>query len=159
MIPVNQTKFAIKNSNGEYVQRGNCYAACIASMLEVPITEVPNVEVFFDMESGFWSEVMMTFLNHKGWDLCSDIMLRRFHPNETGGFNFMSSYNPEKREERFIDDYYKYKDKFYLVSGDSPRGIRHMCIYQNGLLVHDPHPSKDGLINFHEFQTLDKKEA
>lgn len=52
MIPVTQTKIVIKDVNGNRVVHGNCYAACIASILEVPITEVPNVEVFFHLDNG-----------------------------------------------------------------------------------------------------------
>lgn len=48
MIPVTQTKMVVRNQAGEMVVRGNCWAAAIASMLEVPISEVPNAEVFFD---------------------------------------------------------------------------------------------------------------
>lgn len=47
MTPVTQTKVVVKNSKGNTVVNGNCYAAAIASMLDVPITEVPNIEVFF----------------------------------------------------------------------------------------------------------------
>lgn len=45
MTPVTQTKVVVKNSKGNTVVNGNCYAAAIASMLDVPITEVPNIEV------------------------------------------------------------------------------------------------------------------
>lgn len=48
------------------------------------------------------------------------------------------------------------KDKYYLVSGKSPRGIKHMCIYKNGILVHDPHPSKEGITDLTDFQELCK---
>ncbi len=45
---------------------------------------------------------------------------------------------------------------FYLVTGDSPRGIKHICIYKDGSLYHDPHPSGEGLINEEYFEYLDK---
>lgn len=150
MDKVNQTKVVIKNSKDEVVVRGNCYAACIASILELPISEVPNVEVFYHMEGSFWIEVMLTFLNSKGWDLCSDEMLKRFHPDL-----FMVSFDGTDENGK-IPQYYEYKDKPYLVSGKSPRGFYHTCIYVNGILSHDPHPSKDGLITMENFQTLEK---
>lgn len=152
MIPVTQTKVVVKNSKGEEVVRGNCYAAAVASMLEVPITEVPNVEVFFHLDNGYWNEVMLTFLESKGWELCSDTMLQRFHPEF--GFSFEGT-----DENGKIPQYYEYKDKYYLVSGKSPRGVHHICIYQNGKLVHDPHPSREGLISLDYFQTLEKVEV
>ncbi|CCH01266.1 hypothetical protein FAES_3257 [Fibrella aestuarina BUZ 2] len=42
----------------------------------------------------------------------------------------------------------------YLVSGDTERGTYHVCIYQDGKLLHDPHPSGAGLINVKEIQML-----
>lgn len=151
MIPVQQTKVVIKNSKGEMIVRGNCYAACIASIMELPITEVPNVETLYHIDGSLWIEIMLAFTNSKGYDLCSDNMLKRFHPNETGGFDFSGT-----DENGKIPEYYEYKDKYYLVSGLSPRGFSHTCIYQNGKLVHDPHPTKEGLITLEDFQTLDK---
>lgn len=34
---------------------------------------------------------------------------------------------------------------FYIANGPSPRGIRHSVVYQDGQLVHDPHPQNVGL--------------
>jgi len=47
-------------------------------------------------------------------------------------------------------------DSYYLVTGMSPRGVNHVCIYQNGELYHDPHPSGDGLLNENNFETIIK---
>lgn len=148
MMPITQTKVVIKNSKGDIVQRGNCFAACIASILEVPITEVPNVEVFYHLDNGYHTEVMLTFLNSKGWDLCNDNMLQRFHP-DVFGYSFDGTDKNGK-----ISQYYDYKDTYYLASGKSPRDIQHICIYKNGHLVHDPHPCKEGLISLEYFYTL-----
>ena len=32
-----------------------------------------------------------------------------------------------------------------IASGPGPRGLQHSVIYSNGTLVHDPHPSGEGL--------------
>lgn len=144
MIPVIQTKVVVKNSQDECVVRGNCFAAVVASILELPITEVPNVEVFFHMQnSGYWQEVMLTFLQSKGWELCDDRRFKLFHEKTHG---------PAFELEKVLE----LKDRLYLVSGKSPRGFYHICIYQNGKLVHDPHPSKEGLLTEDYFQTLEK---
>lgn len=150
MIPVMQTKVVVNKSNGEQVRRGNCFAACIASLLELPIEEVPNVEVFFQFEDSFyWSEVMSEFLRLKGYELMNDNMVKRFHPEF--GYSFEGT-----DENGKISDYYKYVDVYYLVSGKSAMGVSHICIYQNGKLIHDPHPTKEGLISLTNFQTLEK---
>lgn len=147
MIPITQTKVVIKNSKNEVIQRGNCFAAVVASILEVPITEVPNVEVFYHMDDGYHSEVMLRFLLSKGWELCSDDRFECFHN--------------EMLYERYGENKYhklrkELKDKYYLVSGKSPRGVSHICIYKNGELVHDPHPTREGLETIEYFETLDK---
>lgn len=86
MTPVTQTKVVIKNNKGETVTHGNCYAAAIASIIGLPITEVPNVEVFFHLppDSCYWLEVMLTFLESKGYELCSDDRFRVFHDGQFG---------------------------------------------------------------------------
>lgn len=33
----------------------------------------------------------------------------------------------------------------YLAAGPSPRGVRHMVVYQDDKLFWDPHPSRDGI--------------
>ena len=58
MVPVTQTKISVFNSAGEYVVYGNCYAAAIASLLELPISEVPNIEVLYDIDNGFYRKVL-----------------------------------------------------------------------------------------------------
>jgi hypothetical protein len=145
MVPVTQTKVVVKNSNGEYVVRGNCYAAAIASIMELPIEEVPNVEVFFHMSSDYWQEVMLIFINSKGWDLCSDDRFKVFHD---GTFGLDKGNRSQYLEEC--------KDKYYLVTGKSARGVLHICVYKNGKLVHDPHPTKEGLLTEETFQVLEK---
>lgn len=145
MIPVTQTKVVVKNSKDEIVVRGNCYAACVASLLEVPITEVPNVEVFYHLDNGYHDEVMLTFLQSKGWELCSDDTFKCFHTVFTDeNYSEMDKMQMER------------KDKYYLASGKSKRGVSHICIFKNGNLVHDPHPTKEGLETIEYFQTLEK---
>jgi len=36
---------------------------------------------------------------------------------------------------------------YYLVSGPSPRGVSHMVVYRDGKLAHDPHPSREGILD------------
>lgn len=49
-------------------------------------------------------------------------------------------------------------DEYYLVSGDTERNTYHICIYKNGKLWHDPHPSQTGLINEKQFEYMRKNE-
>jgi hypothetical protein len=35
-----------------------------------------------------------------------------------------------------------------MAFGRSPRGVGHAVVWQDGAIVHDPHPSRDGLVGF-----------
>lgn len=145
MIPITQTKVVVRNEKGDIVVHGNCYAAAIASIMELPITEVPNVEVFFCSDQDYWMEVMHMFLQLKGWELYTNTDFKVFHDGKHG-----------VAEGKRFDMMQYCENKYYFASGPSARGVRHICIYQNGQLVHDPHPSKDGLIEVDTFQELIK---
>lgn len=149
MIPVKQTKVSIKRKSGKTVQNGNCFAAVIASMLELPITEVPNVEVFFQFDGMCWHEVMNEFLRLKGYELVTDSRFKCFHPELVDKCSASDI-------ECLVVTSLELKDRYYFVSGLSSRGVRHICIFKNGQMVHDPHPSNDGLETLEVFQTLDK---
>ncbi|MGN6438517.1 MAG: hypothetical protein ACTHMM_18380 [Agriterribacter sp.] len=146
MIPVTQTKVVVNKSTGEKVVHGNCYAACIASIMGLPITEVPNVEVLFDIDDFYWSQVMHTWLNSKGWELYTNNDFKVFH-DEHYGVN-------DGRREDYLNSC---SGKYYLVSGKSPRGVMHMCVYKDGQLVHDPHPTREGVSTCEYFEELIKK--
>jgi hypothetical protein len=38
-------------------------------------------------------------------------------------------------------------EAMYLASGPSPRGVNHMVVMQDGKLIHDPHPSRAGILS------------
>lgn len=125
MTPITQDKFVKFDQDGiTKVQRGNCFAACIASLLDIPLNQVPNVEELFDCYA--WYDVFCSWL-------------------ETKGFTFETG---TKQECEKSGDY-------YLVSGDSPRGnFKHIVIYKNGKMVHDPHPDRTGILTEHIFEYL-----
>ncbi len=153
MTPVIQTKVVVRNTNGDIVVNGNCYAAAIASLLDLPISEVPNVEVFFKWapENRAWEEVMNKWLELMGYRIEDASEFRIFHSEiidkefNEGAVKFNI---PEERN--------KLRGQYYLVSGDSPRGVKHICIYQDGKLIHDPHPTNEGIQNHLWFEKLTK---
>lgn len=57
MIPVFQDKFAADPKNLDPETTGNCFQACVASVLELPIDDVPH----FVVEPGNW------FSNFERW--------------------------------------------------------------------------------------------
>ena len=137
MIPVTQTKVVVFNSQGAAVQRGNCYAACIASILELPITEVPNIETLYAMDGTFYYEVLCKWLAHLGYEMTTDGRFGCFHGDRT--------------KDCFIEEL---QNQYYIVSGKSPRGIQHACIYKNGKMIHDPHPTREGLVTEEHFESI-----
>lgn len=47
-----------------------------------------------------------------------------------------------------------YNDIYHLIFGKNPDGIPHACVAKNGKLVHDPNPSRAGLIDVDSFGFL-----
>lgn len=133
MIPVTQTKVVVKNSVGEMVVRGNCFAAVIASLVEKPITDVPNVETLFDIDNVSWYGVMDAWLRGNGFEIVTNNNYKVFHnPAE---------FNDDTRDVLMKE----LSGKYYMASGMSPRGVHHVCIYKDGVMVHDPHPTREGI--------------
>jgi hypothetical protein len=116
MKPVFQTKF-----NSE----GNCFAACVASLLACDINEVP----FLGKEES-WEDYELRL---------NDFLKQRYQL-----FVYCTAYDLEQYEYFFQVDL---KDTYYIVAGDAERGFFHSVVYKNGKLAHDPHPSGVGLLN------------
>jgi hypothetical protein len=150
MIPVTQTKVVVRNSQNEIVQNGNCWAAAIASILELPITEVPNFEVWFKWEDGFWYAITERFLHLKGYTLENGECFKVFHMSaDEWGKSVLKQKHGDYHEVAETN-----LDKFYFVSGQSARGVSHVTIYQNGVMVHDPHPTREGIIEQSIFEHI-----
>jgi hypothetical protein len=112
MKPVKQTK--LYSSDG--IHNGNCLAACLASLLELPLWMVPPFEDMFGrgheyhdrIEEWLATVYKMEYVRIEG------------HP---------------------VDQL----PEFYIASGMSARGVMHAVIYSGGALVHDPHFSDSGV--------------
>lgn len=120
MIPVYQDIFYKEHEDGT-TTRGNCYVACIASILEFPLYAVPQFQLLYGKSN--WR----VHLHH--WLSYYDKELNEYHqePGYGGTEN----------------------DKYYIVSGRSPRynnQINHSCIWYRGQVVHDPHPEGGGVV-------------
>lgn len=113
-------------------RKGNCVAACIATLLELPLSEVPHFIEFGitwgdseDVKSvsagNAWWAMMLGFLAGKG------LWVEQL-PDVDSGL-------PRER---------------LLVAGMSPRGVMHQVIYRDGVLWHDPHPSRGGVLDVRE---------
>lgn len=117
MKPVEQTKFGYPD--------GNCMMACVASITEIPLDELPDLRTEADLVGKSWWYVSEKALAKNGW-----IIL--WHEVEV---------------DKLIPPGWS------IANGDSPRGITnkdgspvgHSVVVFDGELKHDPHPSDSGL--------------
>ena len=113
MKKVYQTKF------GE--DEGNCMAACIASILELDINEIPMLK---DDADGSYAKKLNDFLKTR--ECC-------YVEYETG--------------EPAVN-WWVLNSGYSIISGDSPRGnCLHAVVGYKGCMVHDPHPDNQMLKN------------
>lgn len=117
MTPVAQTLIHDERT-GVY---GNCFRACVASLLDLPIKDVPAFETMRDREGEWWRE-FERFLNERGFDFDG------------------VEYDRPGDDEPGVGGY-------FIVNGDGPRGYRHSVVCdRRGELVHDPHPQGGGVL-------------
>jgi hypothetical protein len=121
MIKVAQTIFGgpLENvlSGESNPEPGNCFAACLASILELPIEDVPNFVAF---KSDWWWK-----LNRWLYEKFDSIFIQ---------IPSAASYDADCLG-------------YFISSGKGPRGLNHsvVCFGTDGM-VWDPHPSGDGIV-------------
>lgn len=120
MIPVKQTK--LYSADG--IHNGNCLAACLASLLELPLWMVPPFEDMFGR--GDHASRMDEWLNRM---FKLEIEWQSGHP---------------------VDE----MPEFYIAIGKSARGVHHAVIYSKGVMVHDPHYSDSGIASVESVKYL-----
>lgn len=132
MIPVYQTKF----SSADGSTHGNCLAACVASIFEIPIDQVPAWEEMGEE----WSDSFLQFIEESGYEYEGSYVVN-------GG-----TWGDMLQWSAGVDGY-------FIVGGKSPRSYvqrGHAVIYRNGEMVHDPHPSGDGLSLVEDVYLIEK---
>lgn len=118
MTPVDQ-EFLHDPASGSY---GDCQRACIASILNLPLSEVPNFAGpgVDDLE---FSTRVKNFLATKN-----------LAHLEFTYFDFAGFGNP------------KPSSLYHIIYGMTERGFWHAVVGLDGEVVHDPHPFKTGLL-------------
>ncbi len=131
MIPVHQTIFGGVAPDVVRVQGmklGNCLQACMASLYELGIGDVPH----FAEAADWWGAMQKwTFEHSDGRD-----QLIGLQP-----------LFPAIRLDQLRDDGERARSRYVIASGPSPRGdFLHALIAdsQTGEIVHDPHPGGGG---------------
>jgi hypothetical protein len=121
MTPVKQ-EFIHDPSNGVY---GDCQRAVIASLLDLPLSEVPHFLSLAKNNTELYWYMIQEFLRDKGY---AWLVI----PAKAGAAFFGATDNKI----------------YYELSGPSPRGsgVTHAVVGCDGEIVFDPHPSNDGLL-------------
>jgi hypothetical protein len=125
MIPVTQTRTGKVD--------GNCFPACLASILEIPLESIPE----FGGEDE-WIENTAKFLESVGL-----------------------YYVQVKPDDPMLRVMFSVGRAYHTVKGTSPRGGQHACVGLNGKIVFDPHPQDGtgrGLIEVSAFGLLCSRE-
>lgn len=133
MKPVRQTVF------GNH--KGNCFAACVASILELRLDEVPN------------------FACQKPWEAKMNAWL-----HERGLHSLTCHFVPVEGESEVVIPELR---GYYIVSGTSPRATEdehflHSVVYLDGERCHDPHPDQTWTLDVRDwtfFLPLDARQA
>ena len=130
VIPVDQDRI------GEH---GNCFAACFASLLEMPLADIPD--------SGYqgYESKIAPFLATRGLAYCEVYVgpMKRLERHEPPSPELDLGWQPLV---------YSHPHPLCIVCGPSPNGPwSHACVGRtNGYgyeLVHDPNPSRKGLLS------------
>lgn len=109
MKQVKQTSFGTQPTLPDV---GNCLAACVASILELPISQVPNFS-FTPNGEDWYEDKLLTWLKTRGFTA------------------LFVKYDPELGR----------LGCYCVASGKSPRGDHlHAVVYKDGKVVWDPHP-------------------
>lgn len=122
MIQVDQTVFGFPGEDGS--PGGNCFSACVASILELPLLDVP----YFMGDNEWWER------------------FRRWCVSRSVIPTYQASYPPAL-------GYRDHHLPHYMLGGLSPRApagrddALHSVVAEGHRIVHDPHPDRTGLVN------------
>ena len=124
MRPVDQTTFGFPG--------GNCFSACVASILELPIEDVPYFmgDGTAEGTGGQWWDRFLAWLAPRGY-------VAVYHPEGSAapeGLHILSGHSPRRPEDR---------------------GAMHAVVARGTEILHDPHPSRAGLLSHDDFIVIE----
>lgn len=123
MNPVNQT-ILHEPSDGRY---GNCMQAVVASALELSIDAVPHFLHDNTQDGALFNRRINEFL-------------RPFNLAYLSFPQFKAAF-----------DSFGIRGLVHEISGPGARGVEHACVAIDGEITHDPHPSRNGLIEIDHY--------
>lgn len=160
MIPVEQRHMAVFDEHGDNVQRGDCLTACIASIFELPIDEVPFFVAEDDWHGcyGRWVRDHGYQIGHVHIGVAEDDPTRLTgHP--TAGIYWIATVKSPRGKTRCCvcrgekvateqwpdGEYVKYDEPqpCACCDGTGLEPSLHCVVMNGGELVWDPHPQRD----------------
>ena len=107
-------------------KKGNCFAACVASLLGRSLDEVPNFCTKYPAVE--WWDKFRDWLHEQGYEA---IFLEFKENNWDGAWKMMFT---------------EADGLMWIASGKSPRGdFLHSTVYKGAKLFFDPHPDNGGI--------------
>jgi hypothetical protein len=143
------------------IKRGSCYPTVIACLLDMELHDVPYFHLFYwtERERENFQRVFAHRYCNGNYETAEEYQKENYtrylsmilnHWNNTLDF-WLASQGYMEVYIGDINEWLKeHVDAPYMVSGKSSRGVQHVVIYQNGKMIHDPHPSNEGIIEFSE---------
>lgn len=125
MKPVDQTIFG-DGSDGQ--PHGDCFRACVASILELLIGDVPHFVEDGSKPGKHWIFELAAWLRLRGL-----------------------AYIEAPADAPSIYGMLHVAKVHYIAMGPAARGFGHATVELDGDLVHDPHPSRAGLLKPERF--------
>jgi len=141
MIPVTQTRTG--------APKGNCTEACIASLLECSLEEVPSLWHEDDGEEGPRDPT-----GQRNFQLYAFIVSRGFF---FACYRFEHDYPLTELAQQFKRlpvPAVTHMEQGYIIGGHTPDGVPHAVVGGVGGVVHDPNPSRRGIVTFDEVTVL-----
>lgn len=139
MKQVNQTKFSIFFADGRRLSYGNCLVACVASMLDEPIDEVPNFYTFYGLE-----DREDTTAGDPMWMRVLNLWMEKKH----------------RKKISIRDKNQSTGEEYVIMRGKSLRNHPHCCIFkkegENLVPFFDPHPTSQFLKEHYYYYSIEK---
>lgn len=104
---------------------GNCFPACLATLLGLPLSEVPNFCTEHEITP--WFPALIEWLKPRGYAP----MANEFPGDPDPFLQWVETCAPNIP---------------WIANGKSPRGeFQHSVVYIGSKMFHDPHPSRQGI--------------
>lgn len=147
-------------------QRGSCLQTAIACILDLELDQVPPFHLFYwskeedeilqkMMPEMYHTEEYQKTMYERAYTIWHDA-LTFFMASKGIKINQLYA-GPDVIPECHIDNWLKENPGvIYTATGPSSRGVIHIVVYKDGQMIHDPHPSNEGLVSVNYYNVYKK---